>query len=407
LLWALIPALGDEVDQTWRRSAGSSTAVGTTTTLVDSQQDWEVNQWVGAKLRMTGGRRSGTVVTVTANTATVLTFTPAFGNNVKVDQPYEVINPPVLARMRDGDRLTITYDDSGLVISALSAGINIYDESTRLWIGGGKDTSAVLAGQRRSAIEIGKNGDYFVTHYFGGLEYLQLDAARRAATIFNASDVATIRLSDPRVRWRYTSEAGNERRERQRIAIPPGVNVLVNPGAEVNVLNWTKANSGTITSAITRDVTYYAKQEGGIASFKLNISASTAGSYAEMVADDRIAIQPGDLAQFAAFVFTENASIQPLLGIRFYTAGGATISTNLQSSSTYTNNIWYGEGHAAVAPATAAFWAPLIRANVPSGTPTGGVFFDDVNAGSPILFYQADHYYTTAFQVDYTEAYWM
>jgi hypothetical protein len=126
-----------------------------------------------------------------------------------------------------------------------------------------------------------------------------------------------------------------------------------------------------------------------------------------MVADDRIAIQPGDLAQFAAFVFTENASIQPLLGIRFYTSGGATISTNLQSSSTYTNNIWYGEGHAAVAPATAAFWAPLIRANVPSGTPTGGVFFDDVNAGSPILFYQADHYYTTAFQVDYTEAYWM
>jgi hypothetical protein len=156
LLWSLIPALGDEVDQTWRRSAGSSTAVGTTTTLVDSQQDWEVNQWVGAKLRMTGGRRSGTVVTVTANTATVLTFTPAFGGNVKIDQPYEVINPPVLARMRDGDRLTITYDDSGLVIGALSAGINIYDESTRLWIGGGKDTSAVLAGQRRSAIEIGQ-----------------------------------------------------------------------------------------------------------------------------------------------------------------------------------------------------------------------------------------------------------
>jgi hypothetical protein len=106
LLWALIPALGDEVDQTWRRSAGSSTAVGTTTTLVDSQQSWQTNQWVGAKLTMTGGRRSGTVVTVTANTATVLTFTPAFGNNVKIDQPYEVINPPVLARMR-----TATADD--------------------------------------------------------------------------------------------------------------------------------------------------------------------------------------------------------------------------------------------------------------------------------------------------------
>jgi hypothetical protein len=309
--------------------------------------------------------------------------------------------------MRDGDRLTITYDASGLVISALSAGINIYDESTRLWIGGGKATSAVLAGQRRSAIEIGKNGDYFVTHYFGGLEYLQLDGARRSATIYNASDVATLRLSDPRVRWRYTDEFGAERASGNGMPIPPGINVLTNPGFETGITGWTRSDSGTISDTFAQDATYYAKQEGGTHSGKLAVTASTAGSFAQIISDNRIPCLPGDLCAFAAFVFTENANIRPLLGIRFYTAALATISNDWQSTATYTAAIWYGEGFASVAPATAAFWAPFIRADIASGTPTGAIFVDDVNAGSPILFYQADHYYSTAFQVDYTEAYFL
>jgi hypothetical protein len=336
-----------------------------------------------------------------------LTFTPAFGNNVKVDQPYEVINPPVLARMRDGDRLTITYDDSGLVIGALTTVSTASDESVRIWLGGGKNTSSVVLGQRRSALEIGKNGDYFVMRK-GITEQFVADGSNRSSGLYTTSTTTVLtRFVDPRVRWRYTDELGVERASGNGLPIPPGINVLTNPGAEVNVLNWTKANSGTITSAITRDTIYYAKQEGGIASFKLAVSASTAPAYAEMVADDRIAILPGDLTQFAAFVFTENANIQPLLGIRFYTSAGAVISTDLQISSTYATGIWYGEGHAAIAPATAAFWAPLIRANITAGSPTGGVFFDDVNAGSPILFYQSDHYYSTGFMVVYTPAYWM
>jgi hypothetical protein len=99
---------------------------------------------------------------VTSNTATVLTFTPAIGTSTKADQPYEVINPPVLARFRDGDRLTVTYDDSGLVISALATEAIIADESARIWLGGGKSSTSVLSGYRRSALEIGKSGDYFV-----------------------------------------------------------------------------------------------------------------------------------------------------------------------------------------------------------------------------------------------------
>jgi hypothetical protein len=96
---------------------------------------------------------------------------------------------------------------------------------------------------------------------------------------------------------------------------------------------------------------------------------------------------PGDLCQFAAFVFTENANIKPFLGIRFYTSALATISNDLQSDSTYATGIWYAEGFASVAPATAAYWAPFIRANVASGSRTGSIFIDDVNAGlaDPLL----------------------
>jgi hypothetical protein len=407
LVWSLIPALGNEVDQTWRRSAGSSTAVGSTTTLVDSQQAWQTNQWTGAKLRFTGGRRSGQVYSVTSNTATVLTFTPAIGTSTKADQPYEVINPPVLARFRDGDRLTVTYDDSGLVISALATEAIIADESARIWLGGGKSSTSVLSGYRRSALEIGKSGDYFVVRK-PVTESLIANASTRSTALYTASSTTVLeRYVDPRIRWRYTDEAGTERASGDGMPIPPGVNVLVNPGFETGITSWTRSDSGVITDTFQQDASYYVKQESGIHSGKLNVTSSTGPAFAQVTADDRIACVPGDLCQFAAFVFTENANIKPFLGIRFYTSALATISNDLQSDSTYATGIWYAEGFASVAPATAAYWAPFIRANVASGSRTGSIFIDDVNAGSPILFYQSDHNYTTAFQVDFTEAYWL
>jgi hypothetical protein len=412
LYHGLIPFEGDEIGQEWRRDSGSSTAVGSTTTLVDSKKNWEVNQWAGGTLKMTGGRRSGQQFTVVSNTATVITIATTLGTATKSDQPYEVINPQQTAWVFDSiespatasHATVVTLDVSSLTIAALTAEESCIDVSARFWIGGGDASSAVDSGHRRAAIEVGKDADYWLMLVNNSGDYIELDSGRRSSSQKTSAGVVLERYVDPRVRWRYTDEDGTQTASLNGMLIPPGSGVLVNPGAETNVSNWTKTNSGTITSTIARDTVYYVK---GVASFKLNITASTGPAFADMVADDRIPITPGDLAQFAAYVLTENATIKPLLGIRFYSAALATLSTDLQGTSpTYTTGRWYAEGHAALAPAASAFWAPVIRANISSGSPTGGVFFDDVQASSPIIFLQTDHNIGKV-TVTYTEAYVM
>lgn len=52
---------------------GQATA-GTTTTLTDSNADWEVNQWAGYELFIWTGTGKAQLVTITSNTSTILTF---------------------------------------------------------------------------------------------------------------------------------------------------------------------------------------------------------------------------------------------------------------------------------------------------------------------------------------------
>ena len=61
----------DESIVTWER--GSATG-GTTTTLIDSTQQWRINQWVGYSLYIFSGTAAGQVRKITANTATTFTF---------------------------------------------------------------------------------------------------------------------------------------------------------------------------------------------------------------------------------------------------------------------------------------------------------------------------------------------
>ena len=57
----------------------TSTAAGTTTTLVDSARNWAVNTWANrAQVRITGGTGAGQVRRIASNTATVLTVATAF-----------------------------------------------------------------------------------------------------------------------------------------------------------------------------------------------------------------------------------------------------------------------------------------------------------------------------------------
>jgi hypothetical protein len=47
---------------------------GSTTTIVDTTKNWKVNQWVGKRVRITGGTNQSAEITVTSNTANTLTF---------------------------------------------------------------------------------------------------------------------------------------------------------------------------------------------------------------------------------------------------------------------------------------------------------------------------------------------
>ena len=55
-------------------SFGNATASGTITTLIDATQSWRVNQWAGKRLAIVGGTGQGREVTISSNTATVLTY---------------------------------------------------------------------------------------------------------------------------------------------------------------------------------------------------------------------------------------------------------------------------------------------------------------------------------------------
>jgi len=408
LYHGLIPYEGDEITQDWHKDGGSSTAVGTTSTIVDSTKSWRVDQWVGAKLTFTAGRRSGTVRTVTANTATTLTFTAAFGTNTKVDQQYELLMPKVRSRLVDGKRCTVTFDMAGLSIPSLGAEAIVLDVNTRMWIGGGSDPDTVIAGQKRVAVNLGVGDDNWLT-LDNGDESILVDSARRTIDVRDSTGATVLyRLADPRVRFRYTDELGIEMQSCDGLPLPIGANLLSNPGAESGVSEWDAAISGTISaSGPTQDATVYALQGGGSKSFKLTIASSTGPAYIQSVAFDRIAVLPGELVTVAGFVRTTNASIVPLLGIVFFDALGAVISTDLQTVSAIGTGVWQAEGHAAIAPSGLGVvaYAPVVRANIASGSPTGSIYFDDMNAGSPVLFVDSDEQAHPGLTITFTEAY--
>lgn len=62
---------------------------GTTTTLVDTGQNWETNYWAGSRVRFLSGTSQGNEYTVTSNTATTLTF--AAGTAPDVSTAYAIL----------------------------------------------------------------------------------------------------------------------------------------------------------------------------------------------------------------------------------------------------------------------------------------------------------------------------
>ncbi len=70
-------------------ASGTATAGGATT-LTDSAAAWTTNRWAGGTLTLTGGTGSGQSRTISSNTATAITVSPAWGTNPAAGTTYTV-----------------------------------------------------------------------------------------------------------------------------------------------------------------------------------------------------------------------------------------------------------------------------------------------------------------------------
>ncbi len=76
--WKTNPGATSTYQVVWGDPSSTGTATaGTTTSLTDSNAAWGVNQWTGYILHIDAGTGSGQSLTVTSNTATVLSFATA------------------------------------------------------------------------------------------------------------------------------------------------------------------------------------------------------------------------------------------------------------------------------------------------------------------------------------------
>jgi hypothetical protein len=80
-------------------SFGICTGAGSASTLVDTTQNWAVNQWAGKKVRITGGSGFGLAaalneITIVSNTSNTLTFTAITGFAPDATTTYTILGVP-------------------------------------------------------------------------------------------------------------------------------------------------------------------------------------------------------------------------------------------------------------------------------------------------------------------------
>jgi hypothetical protein len=115
---------------------GTATA-GAATTLTDSSQNWEVNYWVGSRVRFLSGTSQGNEYTITSNTANVLTF--ASGTAPDVSTAYAILESAPKSNGLHIDNITGCSDASlnnrylYCFSGSGTAEISRYDINTEHW----------------------------------------------------------------------------------------------------------------------------------------------------------------------------------------------------------------------------------------------------------------------------------
>jgi hypothetical protein len=115
----LIPNGTDEIGDRWAKDDGTATSA-TATTLVDSNKDWIVDQWIGGTVRIVSGVGAGQTRAITDSAATSVTVA-SWGTQPDSTSRYIITNPPYVATARNHTYLHLTLDSSSIACSAVSA----------------------------------------------------------------------------------------------------------------------------------------------------------------------------------------------------------------------------------------------------------------------------------------------
>jgi len=116
-------------------ATGTATS-GSSTTLVDSTRTWTASQWVNYQVRITAGTGKGQVRTITANTATQLTFSA--GATIDATSVYVIEgNDDFIYVVGNGTTTITRYSISGNSWSSMTArGANTLAGATLDWVYG-------------------------------------------------------------------------------------------------------------------------------------------------------------------------------------------------------------------------------------------------------------------------------
>jgi hypothetical protein len=136
------------------------------------------------------------------------------------------------------------------------------------------------------------------------------------------------------------------------------------------------------------------------------VSSYIAGipQHAQMVGD-AIPLADSERIALVAAVRSTNANLVPVLGARFLDDVGAVISTVVQGVYIIAADTWRPIGYSFAVPDGAVSFEPVVRATPLSGTPTGSIYADAIDHGSPVLWVYEEGLNALYIDATYTEGY--
>lgn len=230
LYLGVIPRANDaEIGTKWASDDGTATS-GSTTQLNDNTKNWITDQWIGGTVRIVSGTGAGQSRTISDSSGNTLTPSSNFTTAPDETSRYRLKQKPLIAQGQTHDILSMTWDTTNLVISALSAWTDCYIVDRTLYVD--RATSSADPPYQRIRFTEPYTGRHLVI--FAG-ETLTIDGEQMRAWIEDGSGTV-LRVVPPRAFIVQDVEAdGTERLAERWLWLTPGLHDIdIDVSAEGN-----------------------------------------------------------------------------------------------------------------------------------------------------------------------------